>query len=771
MFDSLRFSMTANAASLAAPRMLALAKGMEATQFATLGTAGIPFMQAMVLASRGAYRGLVIRNEVGQSGRRQRIDGGLDATQPVLIVDDSISSGGSIREAARFLREAGAEVAGAVTLVRFAYEPVAAAQAELRFPIRSVFDVERDFGGHVPVPPPNPSRVFGEPRWGPKAPEGLSAPALARAVMAHWLKTGRVLRPPRRLDRRYDTAGGCFVSVRQGHRLLARMGFWHFDGEPEWDAPRSIVMAAFQTAEALSSLDAGEVAVSCCGKLERTTLRQLDPSQWNIVVRSAERPHAMGGGLSSTPGVGNAWQQFAHAAYRNARLERDEPVHIWRHTLERCAEVTPVPSPRTDLTRIVRELRSGGDPQVPEGIDEVFVTAYLEGGVSCVGGKHLGLRALAQEAGVKEAFAVSFLRRTSQPVPRLGQQAVHVGREAWLLPAAAVHENWDPDELKEAAFAKAGGSGVMGVADCTTWLDDGRELRRLDGAFPEREQSREPLPKLVKRLKPLLSDFLVRCHESSEAPNTSYHPFKDELRTSLVPVWLAHQAWTKACVGFPKLAREDLRRLRKPDVGAAAFAALAYAELGQRGKARRLLREIPIAASGRIETSEALQAFAPGQVLFAMAKLNERNADAERTLRYYRRHFRRERPLDAVCSLGQAFAAWGDAQMAAEVADRVLSLQGPEGAFGSPDATTAAHLEGVIAAWRVTKEKRYLAAADAAVRFLETLVYQPRDFAVLPNPEWALGGLRLAPYRSDVRLDFVQHLLMALRALARRNGR
>jgi hypothetical protein len=41
-------------------------------------------------------------------------------------------------------------------------------------------------------------------------------------------------------------------------------------------------------------------------------------------------------------------------------------------------------------------------------------------------------------------------------------------------------------------------------------------------------------------------------------------------------------------------------------------------------------------------------------------------------------------------------------------------------------------------------------------------VYQPRDAVVLPNPEWALGGVRTSETASDVRIDYVHHALSAV---------
>jgi hypothetical protein len=58
--------------------------------------------------------------------------------------------------------------------------------------------------------------------------------------------------------------------------------------------------------------------------------------------------------------------------------------------------------------------------------------------------------------------------------------------------------------------------------------------------------------------------------------------------------------------------------------------------------------------------------------------------------------------------------------------------------------------------------KRYLESVAHGFRFLDRLVIQQRDACVLPNPEFAIGGLRQSIHRSDVRVDFVQHALSAI---------
>jgi hypothetical protein len=48
------------------------------------------------------------------------------------------------------------------------------------------------------------------------------------------------------------------------------------------------------------------------------------------------------------------------------------------------------------------------------------------------------------------------------------------------------------------------------------------------------------------------------------------------------------------------------------------------------------------------------------------------------------------------------------------------------------------------------------------VQFLDSLVIQPRDVSLLPNPKMALGGLRRSARNSEICPDFVQHCLSAL---------
>jgi hypothetical protein len=53
------------------------------------------------------------------------------------------------------------------------------------------------------------------------------------------------------------------------------------------------------------------------------------------------------------------------------------------------------------------------------------------------------------------------------------------------------------------------------------------------------------------------------------------------------------------------------------------------------------------------------------------------------------------------------------------------------------------------------------------VAFLDSLVYQERDVPLLPNPRFALGGVRTSLVRSEIQVGSVQHALAALLGVSR----
>ena len=112
------------------------------------------------------------------------------------------------------------------------------------------------------------------------------------------------------------------------------------------------------------------------------------------------------------------------------------------------------------------------------------------------------------------------------------------------------------------------------------------------------------------------------------------------------------------------------------------------------------------------------------------------------------------------------------ADMVFEIGDWLLGFQQDKtGGFindhqpAAPGYTTAVYLEGIAAALQVADGARYenyLNAFRRGFEFLDRLIIQERDQSILPNPDYALGGLRQGLHYSEIRIDFVQHSLSAI---------
>ena len=199
MLDSLRVTLTPRGAQLAAGCLLDVLGSFESRQLATYGLTGVPLLQGCVLAGGGRYRGALVRKEPKKHGSCKLIEGELDPTEPVVIIDDSISSGLSTWTCADRLEEAGFHVEGAVCLVRFRYEQGAAKLLARGLRVAAVFDIYSDFIRHMDgrgavagKPDQDVRRARHRPQQGP----GGSAPCGAgthrdRRVLEHRSCAGR----------------------------------------------------------------------------------------------------------------------------------------------------------------------------------------------------------------------------------------------------------------------------------------------------------------------------------------------------------------------------------------------------------------------------------------------------------------------------------------------------------------------------------------------------------------------------------------------------
>lgn len=352
MLDSLAVTLTPRGAELAGRCLLELLKQFDGRQIATYGLTAVPILQSCILQSEGRYRGLLVRKERKKHGSLKLIEGRIDPEEPIILIDDSISSGLSMEEGCKILEEAGLRVEGGVALVRFGWYGGYAQMQERGYHVQALYEIWEDFmtrmeGEQVPLR--NPSKWFPEFQWSATAaPEGLHPAHLARAVLLHYIESGELLRPPERLDAEYECEGGVWVSIRSRENIYlrhARDGFWHFPGEERWGTPCDIVRACLRTAyhlprgdEGRALIESSSIAITFFSALEESTVGQLDNDRYGIVVCSRERIGRMGGALPRMPGIGNEWQQFQHARRKNGELLSFEPYVIYRHEVSKAVE-------------------------------------------------------------------------------------------------------------------------------------------------------------------------------------------------------------------------------------------------------------------------------------------------------------------------------------------------------------------------------------------------------------------------------------------------
>jgi AMMECR1 domain-containing protein/orotate phosphoribosyltransferase len=428
MLDSLRVSLTPRGAALAGRCLLRLCERFDGRQIATYGVTGIPLLQAVVLSSGGRHSGLIVRHARKTHGSMKLIEGPLDPDEPVILLDDSVVSGVSMSEGIDALEDAGLRVEGGVCLVRFGWSGGFAKLQERGYHMEALYDIWEDFMYHMPDEDPpvrNPTKIFPEIAFArSRAAAGIHPAVYARQAMQHWLRTGTLVRPPVRFDRRYDSRGGAWVSLRRRDDVYdrpAREGFWHLPGEAYTSVGHDIALAALCTAAALPSgkrgsaeLAACSVAVTLFTALEECAVAGLDNDRYGILVRSRERGETMGGALPRMPGIGGEWAQLEHARRNNAELASFEPFVVYRHDVTKAVEPgaiwqpTGVPADRAPVWHdpavcgrvaaraldVARSLRGGvtttaalPDDALPASADSIYVTVYARGRIrGCVGG-------------------------------------------------------------------------------------------------------------------------------------------------------------------------------------------------------------------------------------------------------------------------------------------------------------------------------------------------------------------------------------------------
>ncbi len=519
MLDTLRLTLVPEHARLAARCLRPLLESFSSRQLATYGSTALPLLQACTLELGSPARGLLIRKERKPHGAFKLVEGPLDRSQPVVLVDDTLATGASMLSAIAALAEEGVQVEGAVCLVRYGsggFHRVESAGVR----VEALFDLDDDVMPLLPegrdLGPLNPSKWERWPSWGPSAPERLAPTALARHALETYLTDGVMLTPPQTLQGRHDARGGVWVSLRSKrdiHQRLAREGYWNFPGEAQWSAQEGIIRAAVQTGArvaekgyGVAALEHLAIAVTFFGPLLESRLADIDNARHGLVVRSRARLRQMGGALPNMPGIANAFEEFRHAHTRNAGLFEGEPYLLYRHSVSKDVEPgiewQPAGVPAKDrspfseraLTALAAKARQlvlgrpvdGALPRFPEA-RQAYLSLFVDGQLrGCVGtdleaGALDGpLRELARGvwadarfsgARKKGAIAVTVSLLSNEFVTGIadpefvskpflfGKQCleVHQGdRRATLLPSVPLRFDSSPLEYAEEIVHKAG---------------------------------------------------------------------------------------------------------------------------------------------------------------------------------------------------------------------------------------------------------------------------------------------------------------------------
>lgn len=107
-------------------------------KIAGVATAGIP--HGAILAQKLDKSFCYIRSKAKAHGRQNQIEGVLNAGDKVILVEDLISTGGSVLKAAEAVKENGAEVLGILAIFTYGFDQAKEAFAEKNIPYKTILD-------------------------------------------------------------------------------------------------------------------------------------------------------------------------------------------------------------------------------------------------------------------------------------------------------------------------------------------------------------------------------------------------------------------------------------------------------------------------------------------------------------------------------------------------------------------------------------------------------------------------------------------------------
>jgi hypothetical protein len=388
-------------------------------------------------------------------------------------------------------------------------------------------------------------------------------------------------------------------------------------------------------------------------------------------------------------------------------------------------------------------------------------------------------------------------------------------QRALMLPSAAVYFNWNKTQMLAALQEKAGIKSPTphwATFRTTTWLQTEAHTRKLEFGFCDRSQA--PYERTQWRDGVRLLGSYIQAHLQDGLPSYLYFPVQDRTvrhgsaaRIVHALASLADAADVLADTAWRDLAHQGLRqcldhvdhgrlRLEGCPGGPMADAVLLSATVGRIHDQEETLDALADRLAALVQSNGRLcerplqrgvtpdNDYLPGGILLALARYWSGRGDTpdlSRTLTWYRRRFRIAHPWGLVGWQTQAWAVLARrtpeyAVFVFEMADYLLEWQHERtGAFmadlGSPGLSfhTGWLCEGLADAWRLAEEHgdgaratRYAHGCDAGFRFLQRLFIRDEDTFCTPRPDLARGGVRGALNTSEVRIDYVSHVLTAL---------
>ncbi len=111
-----------------------------------MGLGAYPLVSGMLLIARGrgrSFKGFLIRKEKKKHGKGKDVEGWLEKGDRVVLVEDVITTGGSLLEAARRVEEKGGIIIKTLAIL----DRGGGKSLKAHYPFSSIFSVEEIIGG------------------------------------------------------------------------------------------------------------------------------------------------------------------------------------------------------------------------------------------------------------------------------------------------------------------------------------------------------------------------------------------------------------------------------------------------------------------------------------------------------------------------------------------------------------------------------------------------------------------------------------------------